>query len=159
MIITNYENIAISCYNQKLKTNGNHKVVFTNGCFDLFHYGHLYLLKEAKKLGDILVVGLNSDKSIKKIKNPSRPIINERQRAEILQAIDIVDHVVIFDEKVPKKLIAVINPDYIIKGEEYTEDELNEMIELLDKKCEIITIEKIPDISTSSLIKGIKQCI
>ncbi len=108
---------------KKLKESGK-KVVFTNGCFDLIHVGHIRYLKEAKSLGDVLIVGLNSDKSVKKIKGEKRPIISERDRAEILDSLKHVDYVVIFDEKDPKKLISKIIPDVLVKGGDWSEDRI-----------------------------------
>jgi D-beta-D-heptose 7-phosphate kinase/D-beta-D-heptose 1-phosphate adenosyltransferase len=157
MIVKDYLEIVNLCQDIKRSFDHTDSIVFTNGCFDLFHYGHLHLLEQARRYGN-LIVGLNSDASIKKFKDPSRPIINERQRAEILQAIHVVKHVIIFDEKVPRNLIAQIEPDFIVKGVEYTPDELEYMTGLALRKPEIITIDKIPEISTSTIIKVIKEC-
>ncbi|MCX8030109.1 MAG: D-glycero-beta-D-manno-heptose 1-phosphate adenylyltransferase [Thermodesulfovibrionales bacterium] len=91
------------------------KIVFTNGCFDLLHVGHIRYLKEAKKLGDILIVGLNSDRSVSLLKK-GRPIIPEDQRAEVLSAIEVVNYIVIFDEETPYELIKKIKPHILVKG-------------------------------------------
>lgn len=101
-----------------LKKNSK-KIVFTNGCFDLLHRGHVLYLEKAKKMGDILVVGLNSDSSLKKIKGKLRPITREKDRAEILAALECVDYVLIFSEKTPYKVIAAIKPDIIVKGADW----------------------------------------
>lgn len=103
---------------EKLKEDKK-KIVFTNGCFDLCHPGHIHLLKEAVKRGDILVVGLNSDKSIKRIKGYLRPVIDEENRAYVLSSIEAVDYVVIFDEDTPLELIKKIKPDVLVKGEDW----------------------------------------
>jgi len=95
------------------------KVVFTNGCFDLLHPGHIKILYEAKQKGDILIVGLNSDKSVKKIKGKGRPILNERARASILSAIGYVDYIVLFDAPTPHTLIRTLKPDYLVKGADW----------------------------------------
>ena len=100
----------------------NKKVVFTNGCFDILHLGHLTLLNEAKKLGDILVVGLNSDYSIKQLKGISRPIIDEGMRARTLLALPMIDHIFIFEELTPYTLIKSIQPDILVKGKDWEGD-------------------------------------
>ena len=92
------------------------KVVFTNGCFDLIHTGHTRYLQEARRLGDILVVGLNSDASVRAIKGPRRPVRGQDQRAEILAALGCVDHVTLFDEETPARLVAAVRPDVLVKG-------------------------------------------
>lgn len=94
----------------------NKKIVFTNGCFDLLHVGHIRYLKEARSKGDFLVVAINSDASVKKLKGPSRPIQAETDRAEILAALEAVDATVIFSEDTPEKIITLIRPDILVKG-------------------------------------------
>lgn len=98
------------------------KVVFTNGCFDLLHRGHLHLLREAKKLGDLLVVGLNSDSSVQAIKGPHRPILPESDRAELIAALEMVDYVVVFSEADPRRLIAELTPDVLVKGGDWAKE-------------------------------------
>jgi|SRR3989344_8107336 len=102
------------------------KLVWTNGCFDILHVGHVKYLKEAKKLGDKLIVGVNSDNSVKKLKGPERPIQTENDRAEILAALDCVDYVLIFDEDTPKKYIQKFKPDVYVKGGDYTLETINQ---------------------------------
>ncbi|HQR47485.1 MAG TPA: D-glycero-beta-D-manno-heptose 1-phosphate adenylyltransferase, partial [Thermoanaerobaculia bacterium] len=97
------------------------RVVFTNGCFDLLHPGHVRLLSEARKLGDFLVVGLNSDASVRALKGPERPILSERDRAQVLGGLDAVDFVVVFGEATPERLIEALRPDVLVKGGDYTE--------------------------------------
>lgn len=92
------------------------KIVFTNGCFDLIHVGHLKVLRECKKLGDVLVLGLNSDASVRRIKGPKRPILLERDRAELLAGFDVIDYVVLFKEDTPERLIKLVKPDILVKG-------------------------------------------
>ena len=94
----------------------NKKIVFTNGCFDLLHIGHVTYLEEAKKLADILIVGVNSDASVSKLKGPSRPLQNENDRSRILAALKAVDHTVIFSEDTPLELIKAVKPDVLVKG-------------------------------------------
>ena len=100
---------------------GHRRVVFTNGCFDLLHPGHVRLLTEAKKLGDVLVVGLNSDASVRRLKGPDRPVLSEQDRAEVLGGLDAVDFVTIFDEDTPEELIRIVRPGLLVKGGDYVE--------------------------------------
>lgn len=100
------------------------KVVFTNGCFDLLHRGHLHLLREAKKLGDLLVVALNSDKSVKKIKDANRPILPESERSELIAALEMVDYVTMFDEPEPYEVIKELKPDILVKGGDWPKDKI-----------------------------------
>ncbi len=108
---------------QKLKKQ-NKKVVFTNGCFDLLHVGHVRYLEEAKKLGDFLVIGVNADESVKRLKGPTRPIQNQSDRAEILKALKSVDETVIFVEDTPENLIKQIKPDILVKGGDWSVDQI-----------------------------------
>jgi len=100
------------------------RVVFTNGCFDLVHGGHVHLLEEAGKQGDRLIVGLNSDESIRRIKPRGRPILSEDDRADILRAFEVVDVVVLFDEDTPLRTIKRLEPDVLVKGADYARDEI-----------------------------------
>ena len=100
------------------------RIVFTNGCFDLLHYGHLHYLYEAKALGDRLVVGLNSGASVQRLKGPTRPINDEKTRAHLLAALEMVDLVVIFDEDTPFELIQAIEPDILVKGGDWQPDQI-----------------------------------
>ena len=95
-------------------------VVFTNGCFDLLHRGHIRLLEQARSLGDVLILGLNSDASVRRMKGPSRPILGERERAEMAGQLEAVDAVVLFDEETPRELIAALLPDVLVKGADWS---------------------------------------
>ncbi len=106
-----------------LKKKGK-RIAFTNGCFDIIHPGHIKILKEAKSKGDILVVGLNSDSSIKRIKGLSRPIMPEQARIVVLSAIEYVDFVIVFDEDTPYELIKALKPDILIKGEDWQKNKI-----------------------------------
>ncbi len=128
------------------------KVVFTNGCFDIIHAGHVRYMREAKKLGDVLVVGLNSDRSVSELK-PGRPVMPEAQRAEVLAALDMVDYVTIFDEPTPYELVRILMPDVLVKGGDW-------------KPEDIVGSDLVPDtrslpyfegISTSQIIEKIKR--
>lgn len=139
---------------KELKKEGK-KIVFTNGCFDLIHKGHVYLLKEAKKLGDVLIVGLNSDSSIKKIKGKGRPILKEEERSFIIDNIKGVDYVVIFNEKTPFKLIKEIKPDILVKGGDYKEDEIVGGEFVKKRKGKVVIIPYLSGFSTTEIIRRI----
>jgi len=130
----------------------NKKVAFTNGCFDLIHAGHIDYLNKAKALGDVLIVGLNSDYSVKRIKGEKRPIINEDERAEIISNIKPVDYVVLFDEDTPAELIKELVPDLLIKGADWKVDKIVGAETVLANGGEVKTIEFINDQSTSKIV-------
>ena len=134
-----------------LKSNAK-KVVFTNGCFDIIHVGHVRYLDEARSLGDILVIGLNSDKSVSRIK-PGRPITPEHQRAEVLSALESVDYVVLFNEETPYELIKEVRPDVLVKGADWEKEDIvgNDIVK------EVRTIPFFEGISTSAIIKKIQK--
>jgi D-beta-D-heptose 7-phosphate kinase/D-beta-D-heptose 1-phosphate adenosyltransferase len=100
----------------------NKKIVFTNGCFDLLHIGHIRTFKKAKSLGDVLIVAVNSDKSVRKLKGKNRPIIKDKFRMEVLSAIEYIDYIVKFDEDTPIKLIKYLKPDIIVKGSDWKKE-------------------------------------
>lgn len=102
----------------------NKKIVFTNGCFDILHPGHIHILSKAKSLGDILVVGLNSDLSVKKLKGDKRPLVSEDDRSRVLLSLRFVDYVIIFNELTPLKVIKKIKPDFLVKGGDYNENDI-----------------------------------
>jgi rfaE bifunctional protein nucleotidyltransferase chain/domain len=133
------------------KTKGK-KIVFTNGCFDIIHIGHIRYLKEAKKNGDILIVGLNSDKSVNKIK-PGRPVNPENQRAEVLSALEMVDYVTLFKEDTPYELIKFIKPDILVKGGDWKKEDIIGS----DIARETYSLPYIDGASTTSLIEKIKK--
>jgi len=134
----------------------NKKVVFTNGCFDILHAGHIKLLKEAKSLGDILIVGLNTDYSIKKLKGDKRPIKNEKTRCMILESIKFVDFVILFNESSPIKLIKKIKPDVLVKGSEYNKKEIIGYDFMIQNKGKIHLVKMEKNISSSNIIDKIK---
>ncbi|RLC51962.1 MAG: D-glycero-beta-D-manno-heptose 1-phosphate adenylyltransferase [Candidatus Cloacimonadota bacterium] len=107
----------------KLK-NQNRRIVFTNGCFDIIHAGHVQYLQEAKALGDILIIGLNSDASVKRLKGAERPVNNQNDRAIVLSALKSVDYIVVFDEDTPYDLIKQIKPDILVKGGDWPENKI-----------------------------------
>jgi rfaE bifunctional protein nucleotidyltransferase chain/domain len=128
------------------------KIVTCNGCFDIIHVGHIKFLTEAKKQGDVLIIGLNSDKSVKANKGPKRPINNQNDRAEVLSALEIVDYVTIFDEEDPRGLLSIIKPDVHCNGEEYGEDCIEaDVIKKNGGRIHLIKLVK--GISTTKLIE------
>ena len=140
------------------KSHGG-KIVFTNGCFDLFHVGHVEYLAEARKLGDFLVVGLNSDRSVRMIKGLSRPINTQTARAVVLAALGCVDVVVLFDETDPLPLILSIRPDILVKGGDWTLNEIVGAKEVQEDGGRVMTIPYIPGYSTTDLIEKISSQI
>ena len=131
------------------------KIVFTNGCFDILHIGHAKYLKESKKFGDVLIVGLNSDTSVKRLKGESRPINNEQDRAELLDELKSVDYVVIFEEDSPVNLLNIIKPDIYTKGADYTVDTLPEAKTVINNGGRIEFISFVEGKSTTNVVKNI----
>jgi rfaE bifunctional protein nucleotidyltransferase chain/domain len=140
---------------EHLKTSGK-KLVFTNGCFDLIHPGHLRYLEEAKGLGDYLLVALNSDASVRRLKGPSRPILNEMERTEILAALMMVDGVVIFGEDTPLELITKLKPDFLVKGGDYLPDNIVGGAETMAHGGKVISLSLCPGFSTTTIVKKIR---
>lgn len=138
----------------KLKNEGK-KTVFTNGCFDILHLGHVKYLEDAKNLGDILIVGVNSDESVKILKGKSRPIIPEKERAEILAALKCVDYVVIFNETNPENLIAQLKPAIHVKGGDYIIDQIPESKLVKSFGGKTVVLRYIEGKSTSDIIQRI----
>lgn len=128
------------------------KIVFTNGCFDILHIGHVRYLKEAKALGDILVIGLNSDKSVSTIK-PDRPVNPQDQRAEVLASLEVVDYVTLFDEDTPYELIKLLKPDVLVKGGDWKKEDIVGS----DIAKETRSLPYIHGISTTEIIEKIKK--
>lgn len=137
--------------------NKDLKVVGTNGCFDILHIGHIRSLQKAKKLGSILVVGLNNDSSVKKIKGKGRPINPEGERAEILAALDCVDIVSIFNDETGENFIELLKPDIYVKGNEYNVDNLPEAKIVKKYGGKIVQIPMVPGFSTTDLVKKFKD--
>lgn len=131
-------------------------VVTTNGCFDILHVGHVRYLKKTKSYADVLIVALNSDKSIRSIKGPDRPINNEDDRAEILNSLYFVDYVILFDEDSPMNLLAKLKPDVHTKGADYTVETLPEAKVIMENGGRIEFISFVEGKSTSSIIEKIK---
>ena len=136
---------------EKLRKDGR-KIVFTNGCFDLIHIGHVRYLREAKALGDVLIVGLNSDRSVSSIK-PGRPVTPQDHRAEILASLTMVDYVVFFDEETPYELIKLIQPDILVKGGDWKKEEIVGS----DIAKETLSLPYVQGVSTTGIIERIKK--
>lgn len=134
-----------------LRADGK-KIVFTNGCFDIIHVGHIRYLKEAKSLGDALIVGLNSDRSVSVIK-PNRPINPQEQRAEVLASLEMVDYVTIFDEETPYDLINLLKPDVLVKGGDWKKEDIVGS----DIAGKTFSLPYIRGVSTSGIIEKIKK--
>lgn len=139
-----------------LKRQGR-KVVFTNGCFDIIHRGHVEYLSKAKALGDILVVGLNSDDSVRRLKGPSRPVVEEADRAHVLAALAVVDYVCVFPEDTPLELIRAIVPDVLVKGADWAIDAVVGRDVVEDAGGSVQTIDFLPNRSTTRIIEKIAR--
>jgi rfaE bifunctional protein nucleotidyltransferase chain/domain len=139
---------------KNLRAKGK-RIVFTNGCFDLVHIGHIRYLEEAKALGDVLVVAVNSDSSVRKLKGLQRPILPEEERAEILSSLGCVDYITIFDEPDPLKLITSLQPHVLVKGGDWTKEQIvgKDLVERLGGEVAILPFVK--GASTSALIETI----
>jgi rfaE bifunctional protein nucleotidyltransferase chain/domain len=138
------------------KRNGQ-SVVFTNGCFDLLHPGHIRSLEHARALGDALVVGLNSDKSVRQLKGEGRPVLPERERAEILAAMECVDGVVIFDDPTPREVIARLLPDVLVKGGDWPGNQIVGREEVEAAGGRVVSVPVVPGHSTTSILEKIRQ--
>ena len=128
-------------------------IVFTNGCFDILHKGHITYLSEARELGDYLIVGLNSDRSVTQIKGPERPINNQYFRFEKLLELNSVDDVIIFDEDTPQSLINELQPNILVKGGDYKKNEIVGAREVEKKGGEVVILPLVPGYSTTKIIK------
>jgi rfaE bifunctional protein nucleotidyltransferase chain/domain len=137
-----------------LKKQGK-KVVFTNGCFDLLHSGHVFLFREAKKLGDVLIVAVNDDASVRKIKGPRRPIFPLRERLEILDAIQVIDYLIPFSQETPKKVISSLLPDVLVKGGDWNMNEVVGREEVISAGGKVVLLPHLEGQSTSQILSRI----
>ena len=133
------------------------RIVFTNGCFDILHVGHVRYLAEARAKGDVLVLGLNSDVSVKSIKFDNRPIIGQDQRAEVLAGLACVDYITVFDEPDPLALIQAVKPDVLVKGVDWEEKNIIGSDVVKSYGGKVVRIKMVPDISTSRIIRRILE--
>ncbi len=140
----------------KLKKQGK-KLVFSNGCFDIVHLGHIDYLQKARNLGDFLVLGLNSDKSVRMLKGEGRPIIDEGSRARLMASMEFIDAVILFDDLTPEELISVILPDILVKGDDYSINDIVGSKIVIEHGGEVKTISLVKGYSTSKIIEKIKS--
>ncbi len=133
------------------------KIVFTNGCFDILHAGHIAYLSKAKDLGSILILGLNTDASVKRLKGENRPVNDQDSRAIVLAALRFIDAIILFDEDTPYQLIKLIQPDILVKGSDYKADEIVGADIVKDKGGKIVTVDFLEGFSTTSLLEKIKN--
>lgn len=132
------------------------QIVLTNGCFDLLHVGHLRYLQEARRLGDMLIVGMNSDESIRQLKGDSRPIVPAAERAELIAGLECVDYVTIFNEPTAIELVNIVQPAYYAKGGDYTEQDLPESEAVIAHGGFVVILPLQPERSTSALVERIR---
>ncbi len=141
---------------KKIRQSGK-KIVFTNGCFDIIHVGHVRYLTTAKSFGDILIVGLNSDESVKILKGENRPINNEKDRAEVLLGLKAVDYVVIFGERTAENLVSEIRPDIYVKGGDYTVDKIPEAKIVQSYGGRVELVQFVAGHSTTNILKKLSM--
>jgi D-glycero-beta-D-manno-heptose 1-phosphate adenylyltransferase len=133
------------------------KIVFTNGCFDILHIGHVDYLEKARGLGDKLVLGLNTDASVSRIKGPQRPIVNEESRSRVIAALGFVDAVTFFDEETPKELIEAVKPNILVKGNDYLAENIVGADFVVSNGGEVKTIPLVEGFSTTKIVEKIKN--
>ena len=133
------------------------KVVFTNGCFDILHLGHLRLLKKASQMGDVLVLGLNTDTSIKILKGEERPINNQNYRSEMLEYFDFIDYIILFENETPLELIIKLKPDILVKGGDYKEEEIVGHEFMKRNKGKIVVFDLLEGLSSTSILNKLKN--
>ena len=146
------DELALICHDLR---NQNKKIVFTNGCFDIIHAGHVSYLAQAKKYGDILIIGLNSDDSVRRLKGKHRPVNDETDRALVLSALRSVDYVCIFDEDTPLELIKLLKPDVLAKGGDYTQETIVGADFVKKNGGEVVVVPLVPGKSTTELLRRI----
>jgi D-beta-D-heptose 7-phosphate kinase/D-beta-D-heptose 1-phosphate adenosyltransferase len=147
--------ITAARLNKILKSGRRKKIVFTNGCFDILHYGHVKYLQEAKSKGDLLIVGLNSDRSVRRLKGKNRPIMPQRERAKILTALSCVDYCIIFNDDTPLRLIKALQPDILVKGSDWKKEKIVGSDFTLARGGKVLTIPYVKNLSTTNVIKKI----
>ena len=133
------------------------RIVFTNGCFDILHPGHIRSLEQARDLGDALIVGLNSDASVRQLKGPGRPVLPEQERAEILAALECVDGVVVFDDLTPREVISRLLPDVLVKGGDWAGDKIVGREEVEAAGGRVVSAPVVPGYSTTDILRKIRE--
>jgi rfaE bifunctional protein nucleotidyltransferase chain/domain len=162
--MNNLERIQLKILNREKLENQlaywrfkDQKIVFTNGCFDLLHLGHIDYLSKAKDLGDVLIIGVNTDDSVRRLKGESRPITNENSRSTIMASLQFVNAVVLFDEDTPYELIKQVQPDVLVKGSDYKAEDIVGYDIVKDKGGEIVTIDFLEGYATTTIEDKIKK--
>jgi|TARA_B110000967_G_scaffold170326_1_gene180230 D-beta-D-heptose 7-phosphate kinase/D-beta-D-heptose 1-phosphate adenosyltransferase len=153
-LIRNLKDLKALCVSYE---SSNKKIIMTNGCFDILHAGHTYILEESKKLGDILIVALNSDLSVKKIKSKDRPIVSELDRAYVLSCLSSVDYIILFDNESPEEIICEILPDILIKGSDYKGKKVAGEDCLTRNGKKVVLIDLIKGKSSTSIIDKVSK--
>ena len=153
-LIKNLEDLKVLCLSYE---SDDKKIVMTNGCFDILHAGHTYILEESKKLGDILIIALNSDLSVKKIKSKDRPIVSELDRAYVLSCLSSVDHIILFDNESPEEIICEILPEILIKGSDYNGKKVAGEDCLIRNGKKVVLIDLIEGKSSTSIIDKVSK--
>ena len=153
-LIRNLKDLKALCVSYE---SNNKKIIMTNGCFDILHAGHTYILEESKKLGDILIVALNSDLSVKKIKSKDRPIVSELDRAYVLSCLSSVDYIILFDNESPEEIICEILPDILIKGSDYKGKKVAGEDCLTRNGKKVVLIDLIKGKSSTSIIDKVSK--
>ena len=153
-LVTDIKKLMEVC--KQYKSSGK-TIVMTNGCFDILHAGHTYILEESKKLGDILIVALNSDISIKKIKSQDRPIVLQNDRAYVLSCLSSVDHIILFDDETPEIIISKLLPDILVKGSDYKDKKIAGEETLLKNNKKIVLLDLVNGKSSTSIIEKISK--
>lgn len=153
-LVTDIKKLMEVC--KQYKSSGK-TIVMTNGCFDILHAGHTYILEESKKLGDILIVALNSDISIRKIKSQDRPIISQNDRAYVLSCLSSVDHIILFDDETPEIIISKLLPDILVKGSDYKDKKIAGEETLLKNNKKIVLLDLVNGKSSTSIIEKISK--
>jgi rfaE bifunctional protein nucleotidyltransferase chain/domain len=144
----------LSTLGERLRAEGK-RIVFTNGCFDILHVGHLRYLQQARALGDVLVVGLNTDAGVRRLKGPSRPIVPDEERAELLAGLECVDYVTLFDEPTPVETIAALRPHLHAKGGDYRAEDLPEAEIVRAVGGEVVIMPLVPGRSTTDIVSRV----
>ena len=153
-LIRNLKDLKALCVSYE---SSNKKIIMTNGCFDILHAGHTYILEESKKLGDILIIALNSDLSVKKIKSKDRPIVSELDRAYVLSCLSSVDHIILFDNESPEEIICEILPEILIKGSDYQGKKVAGEDCLIKNGKKVVLIDLIEGKSSTSIINKVSK--
>jgi len=147
---------SLKAARSRLKSQGR-TVVFTNGCFDILHPGHIALLEAARRLGDVLIVAINGDGSVRSLKGEGRPVFPSSERAEALLSLEAVDHVVVYDEPTPAELIAELLPDVLVKGADWGEGEIVGRATVEAAGGRVVRVDLLPGRSTSSILEHIRR--